>query len=106
MKAAVRIVVCNALTYDYFSSVVVSASTKCYFFTPHNHSFSLHEQSQISDVTAVIVANILEFRDIRQVFVTCNRLTVVFKKAANLDTLPEQITRIIEKAIEEMKVEE
>lgn len=106
MQEIVRIVKCNTLTYDFFCSEIVSNSERCFFFTPHNLSFSWREQSQIGEIATNIVKSSLEFRDIRQIFVTSNRLTVVFKKAASIETLPEQIARIIEKAFGELGAEE
>lgn len=94
----------NPLTLDFISNRDISQIKLCVFFSKHNIEFSHRELNRVGTVAEQIVCEVLEFRDIRQIFISSNRLTVVLKNGKIWETLQDQIVRIIEKAIEEFEL--
>ncbi len=74
------------------------------FFTAHNLCYSQRELRKIGMVAQEIVCQVLDFYEVRTVFVSASKLTVVLKTNKEWNTLPDQIARIIEKAFDEFGV--
>lgn len=74
------------------------------FFTQYNVEYSQRELGRIGVVAEQIVCQVLAFYEIRTVFVSNKRMTVVLKTGKQWETLPDQIVRIIEKALDEFGV--
>ena len=105
MQEQVKVQVCtNPLVLDFISERDISQIKLCVFFTKHNLEFSQCDLDRVGLVAEQIVCEVLEYRDIRQIFISTNRLTVVLKTGKIWETLPDQILRIIEKAIEEYEL--
>lgn len=104
MNAVVEITQANSSVYDFICSEPISLSELCLFFTAQNLSFSERDLAKVGEVGSQIITASLQYRDVVRVFVSGSRLTVVCKTADGIQTLPEQIARIIEKAIDEREV--
>ncbi len=96
----------NPLTYEFVAQPYLSRYAHTAFFTAHNLQHSGRELTKIGAVAEQVVGQILEFYEVRTIFVSGNRLTVVLKNSKSWETLPDQIVRIIEKAIDEYGVEQ
>ncbi len=75
------------------------------FFTAHNIIYSQRELNKIGVVAEQVVRQVLAFYEIRSVFVSSKSMSVVLKTGKQWETLPDQIVRIIEKALDEFGIE-
>lgn len=102
MHSQVEIIMCaNPLTIQFQSKLVLSKHIGCIFFTAHNIEFCDKELVKIGPLAERIVIEVIQFSEVRQVFVASNTLTVVLRSGKQWETIPDQILRIFEKALDE-----
>lgn len=105
MEELIKVVTCaNPLTLSFASKIDISNYKLCIFFSSCNIEFCQREVNKVGPLAEQIVREVLEFSDIRQVFLNTNNLIVVLKAGKNWETLPDQIIRIIEKTLEEFGI--
>lgn len=101
MSIVIEITQASNFVYDFTCSEPISLSHLCLFFTASNLAFSERDLAKVGLIGTHIITQSLEFRDVLQVFVSDCRVTIVFRQSAGVQTLLEQIARIIEKAFDE-----
>jgi hypothetical protein len=102
MDDIVEIVEClNPLVIDFYTHIPISRYNLCSFLSRHNLEF---EAQRVGPVTTQIATEIFGFYEVRRIFVSSQRLTVVLQDGKTWETLPEQIVRAIEKTLEEFGV--
>jgi len=91
----------NPLAYEFATQLQLSNYQNTMFFTQRNIEYCQRELGRVGIMAEQIVRQVLAFYEIRTVFVSDTRIMVVLKTGKQWQTLPDQIMRIVEKALDE-----